>query len=161
MESDLLLPGAPDWEKTLPESYHKYKAFVPNVKDHMLNVMEPNSYWVNEINDQRYLPNIYFHPPQNMPLCRVNTQPAHLALQINPANVLLLIVFNADQHAPHEILALASQQYERDLMLQDNSVFYRDEECFQMFNMYKGVTTGVYEYRHPSRGFIQQHGHFC
>ena len=137
LESDLILPGTPNWKVTQPESYHKYKCFVPNVEEYMLNVMEPNSYWVNELNDQRYSLNQRFFAPVNMSVCRVNTQPAYLALQINPVNVIVLIVFNEDLHTPHEILALASQQYEWDLMVQDNSLFYQDEECFKMFIFYK------------------------
>lgn len=60
-------------------------------------------------------------------------------MEIAPHDVTILIIFDGSKYSPHEILAIASQQYEQQEMHRDDSPFYCDEEIFEMWIFYNNL----------------------
>ena len=138
-EEELLNAGAPDWECITPGSFHKYKRYLPTVFTGMLDQLEPHTYWVNEFTDQEYSTAPYYIPPRPVQVCNVKRPRAYLALSLQPHDVVILIIFDGSKYSPHEVLALGSQQYDREKMRKDDDPFYREIEDFEIFLFYRDL----------------------
>ena len=138
-EDELLNASTPDWELVTPGSYHKYKRYLPTVFAGMFDQMEPHTYWVNEFTDQEYSTMPYFIPPRAIQVCNVKRLHAYLALYLQPHDVVILIIFDGSKYLPHEVLALASQQYNQEKIKKDDDLFYQEIEDFEIFLFYRDL----------------------
>ena len=60
-------------------------------------------------------------------------------MELVPHDVVIVIVFDGSKYSLHEILSIASQQYKQCEMEWDDSLFFRDEETFQIFIFYNDL----------------------
>lgn len=134
---ELKTPPIPDWSEVCTESWRKYPTFKPEFHMEFVDCLEPHVYWINEDEGFEYSINPGFVIPAKLKPIRVQGKQAFLSIRISEDPLLyIIIVFNAAELAPHEVLILASQMLPEKHMKKKNSPLYRTKESFQVFIAY-------------------------
>lgn len=142
LPEDLERPPIPDWSEVAPEAWRQYPTFKPQFHAEFVDSLEPHEYWIVEDEGFEYKMDPFFVIPHKIKECKVEGKQGFLSIEIskNPT-LILIIVFNAQEYAPHEILILASQLLPKKVMCKKYNNLYRTKETYQVYIAYDTVAS--------------------
>lgn len=138
-------PPMIDWEKLVPEQWDKYEIFRPDFHIEMIDTLEPHVYWLTE--NTEYSIDTRFTVPDNIKPLWVKGNKGYLSIRILKIPlVYLVIVFNTNEMAPHEVIILASQLLPKKVMKKRYQPLYRTKDSFQVFLCVDGETDEIEDF---------------
>ena len=113
--------------------------FRPNFLHEMKESLEPHIYWVQTDRSQEYSPDPEFKMPEQLhyPMCIVQGKRGVLALDFMMyKKFYIVIIFNAEEMAPHEALIYASRILPGEALMYSEPDMYKQHASLQVYMFY-------------------------
>ena len=134
---ELLEPPIPDWSAIGEKGR---EMFIPNFLYEMKESLEPHVYWIRADREQEYSPDPEFKMPEQLayPVCTVKGKRGVLSLDFDCyKKIYIVIVFNAEEMAPHEALIHASRILPGEALMYLEPGMYKPHASLQVYMFYK------------------------
>ena len=146
---ELLEPPIPDWSAV---GGTNCEMFRPHFMYEMKESLEPHMYWIRPDCEQEYSPDPEFKMPEQLayPVCIVKGKRGVLSLDFNVyKKIYIVLVFNAEEMAPHEALIHASRILPGEALVYSEPGMYKPHASLQVYLFYKEeeIHDGIKEFK--------------
>ena len=147
--SELLEPPIPDWSAVGRTNCEMFK---PHFMYEMKESLEPHVYWIRPDCEQEYSPDPEFKMPEQLayPVCIICGKRGVLSLDFNLyKRFYIVIVFNAEEMAPHEALIHASRILPGEALMYSEPGMYKPHASLQVYMFYneEEICEGIKEFK--------------